>query len=385
MDLHHCAFPEAISRGRAASPLGHRRAATLPVTDGPGARVASVQNPGLAFSSERDDPHGHGHFALEAGGGRETRSASSSRLPSASRASRGCSWSMIPQDHHPASSSLAQPRSPAEPVDVSRYVNQGVPYHLSSIGPASAATTQDSPSDAFALWLEQLERVAEERLLHEARRRFSAWGPHASLDDFRAWLRQAASVAEEHTLQAMRRAQLRTWLLCVAHRRRALQAQVPAVGPVTEEEASGCSTFLPEEVRERVDLFIGSKHVWGPIHARRARAIAESSLRQLRRCEGILRAAALAALVARYVHPAVVRAAEAGHMHCATDMPTDDVALQALFQVSAESGQDVGTALAAHLALDGFEVDPKYHDPEYGLWRGFWVDKCNRLRLTVMW
>ena len=49
--------------------------------------------------------------------------------------------------------------------------------------------------------------------------------------------------------------------------------------------------------------------------------------------------------------------------------------------------------LCAHLAFDGFkaghppklqtapfafpnlafEVEPKYHDPEYGLWRGFWA------------
>ncbi len=59
--------------------------------------------------------------------------------------------------------------------------------------------------------------------------------------------------------------------------------------------------------------------------------------------------------------------------------------------------QEVGAMLCAHLAIDGFQVrvllqafccvkasclqhccaivqvEPKYHDPEYSLWRGFWV------------
>ena len=35
------------------------------------------------------------------------------------------------------------------------------------------------------------------------------------------------------------------------------------------------------------------------------------------------------------------------------------------------------------LVSTSMELDPKHHDPEYGLWRGFLVDKCNWLHLTV--
>merc|ERR1719261_1639989 len=101
-------------------------------------------------------------------------------------------------------------------------------------------------------------------------------------------------------------------------------------------DALGYGTSMPVEVRDRIDAFIGGRHVWGPINAARARAVAEAALHQLQRCERIMQAAALAALVARYVHPTVVMAAEAGHMQCSTEIPTDDVALQALFEVSTQ-------------------------------------------------
>lgn len=83
-----------------------------------------------------------------------------------------------------------------------------------------------------------------------------------------------------------------------------------------------------------------------------------------------------------------MQAAEAGCVACYTEIPTDDVALQALFEVVSSEPQqtkEVGAMLCAHLATDGFQVEPKYHDPEYSLWRGFWVDKCNRLRLVLRW
>eukprot|EP00929_Paragymnodinium_shiwhaense_P034062 TRINITY_DN18577_c0_g1_i1.p1 TRINITY_DN18577_c0_g1~~TRINITY_DN18577_c0_g1_i1.p1 ORF type:complete len:357 (+),score=65.77 TRINITY_DN18577_c0_g1_i1:58-1128(+) len=250
----------------------------------------------------------------------------------------------------------------------------GAMFPWATMGPASAATSSEGPSDNFARWIVYLERTTEERLLHEARRRFCCWDSAASLEDFRRWLTAASTAADEATLDTMRRLQLKSWLLCVKRKMRA--------GSPQDEY---CATVLPEEVRDRIESFIGGRHIWGPINASRARAVAESALRQLRRCEGIMRAAALAAIVARYVHPTVVQAAEAGYMHCSTEIPTDDVALQALFQASSQTGHDVGAALAAHLAIDGFEVDSKYHDPEYGLWRGFWVDQCSRLRLTLMW
>lgn len=256
------------------------------------------------------------------------------------------------------------------------------PPPLDSLGPAAAATTTQAPSDSFARWVSSLERSAEERLLHEARLRFITCSPEVSLYDFKQWINAASSQTDEATLQAMRRAQLRCWMLCVSRKRRGcsgLCPQQPAFGQFLE---SSLSNSLPCEVRDRIDSFTGGRHVWGPINAARARAVAEAAVNQLRRSERVMRAAALAALVARYVHPAVVQHAEAGHMQCSTEIPTDDVALQALFEVT---NIDVGAALAEHLMIDGFEVDPKYHDPEYGLWRGFWVDKCNRLRLTLMW
>lgn len=242
----------------------------------------------------------------------------------------------------------------------------------SLLGPAATATTTQAPSDSYACWVASLERSAEERLLNEARLRFCACSPEASLYDFKQWINTASFQIDEETLQEMRRAQLRCWMLCLSRKRRGISS--------IDGTLSGNS--LPSEVRDRIDSFSGSRHVWGPINAARARAVAESALQQLRRSERVMRAAALAALVARYVHPAVVQSAEAGRMQCSTEIPTDDIALQALFEVT---NIDVGAAVASHLSVDGFEVDPKYYDPEYGIWRGFWVDKCNRLRLTLMW
>ncbi|CAE8709758.1 unnamed protein product, partial [Polarella glacialis] len=264
------------------------------------------------------------------------------------------------------------PIGPSHPVERVRLLS----YDAES--PAALATTAKAPSDAFSVWMVSVERAQEERLLVQAQQRFSTAGPQASLFDFKNWLQTASRAAEEATLQEMQRAQLRTWLLCV----RRLSC--------CRQRNGDCflSVYIPHEVKERINCFIGGRHTWGPIHAPRARAIAESAQRQLRRCEGILRAAALSALVARYVHLAVVQAAEAGCMACYTEIPTDDVAVQALFEVLAGEPQqtkEVGALLCAHLALDGFEVEPKYHDPEYGLWRGFWVDTCNRLRLVVQW
>ncbi|CAJ1411337.1 unnamed protein product [Effrenium voratum] len=237
-----------------------------------------------------------------------------------------------------------------------------------NLGPAAAATSMRGPSEAFQKWLTDLEQRHEERLLQEAQRRFCLSGPYASLANFKTWLCAASHHADEATVREMRRAQLCAWLLCL--------------------RARGRTCTMPPEVKDRIDAFVGGKHVWGPINAARAKAIAECAQRQLKRSEGLLRQSALAALVARYVHPAVVQAAEAGCVACYTEIPTDDSALQALFEVVASEPQqtkEVGAMLCAHLAIDGFQVEPKYHDPEYGLWRGFWVDKCNRLRLVLRW
>lgn len=249
-----------------------------------------------------------------------------------------------------------------------------------NLGPANAATSMKNPSDAFQSWLVDLARFHEERLLQEAQRRFCSCGPHASLNDFKKWLCAASHFADEAIVREMRKSQLCTWLLCV---RRLSQHR-----PGFSEMSSVLTTSLPPEVKLRIEAFIGGRHVWGPISAARAKQIAECAQRQLKRSEGLLRQSALAALVARYVHPAVVQAAEAGCMACYTEIPTDDVALQALYEVVASEPQhtkEVGAMLCAHLAIDGFQVEPKYHDPEYGLWRGFWVDKCNRLRLVLRW
>ncbi|CAK8998437.1 unnamed protein product [Durusdinium trenchii] len=243
-----------------------------------------------------------------------------------------------------------------------------------NLGPAAAATSMRGPSESFQGWLTDLERRHEERLLQEAQRRFCHSGPHASLNDFKKWLCAASHLADEATVREMRRAQLYTWLLCVRR--------------VGTQKLGGFSVVLPFEVKDCIDSYLGGKYVWGPITAARAKVIAECAQRQLKRSEGLLRQSALAALVARYVHPAVMQAAEAGCVACYTEIPTDDAALQALFEVVASEPQhtkEVGAMLCAHLATDGFQVEPKYHDPEYGLWRGFWVEKCNRLRLVLRW
>lgn len=275
---------------------------------------------------------------------------------------------------------------------------------LSHMGPAAAATTTEAPSDAFDRWLLELDRTNEARLLHEARRRFLTYSPGCfSLTEFRRWLHLASQHAEEATLHTMRREQIRTWLLCVqrlrgsstSHTSASLFAQdVPLVNggvhlPVCVD---GCmfglhrGESMPSEVGDCVAEFLGGRHVWGPINAARARLVAEAALRPVRRCEEILRAAALAALVCRYVHPYVAQAAETGQMQCHTEILTDDVALQALVESSrAETFQEIGSMVAKHLVIDGFAVELKYFDPEYGLWRDFWVEKCNRLRLTLMW
>ena len=250
----------------------------------------------------------------------------------------------------------------------------------SNLGPAAAATSMRGPSASFQAWVTDLERRHEERLLQEAQRRFCHSGPHASLNDFKKWLCAASHLADEATVREMRRAQLCAWLLCV---RRVVSLKFGLLN-----DPSSVCVVLPIEVKESIDGYVGGKYVWGPITAARAHAIAESAQRQLKRSEGLLRQSALAALVARYVHPAVMQAAEAGCVACYTEIPTDDVALQALFEVVASEPQqtkEVGAMLCAHLAIDGFQVEPKYHDPEYSLWRGFWVDKCNRLRLVLRW
>lgn len=252
----------------------------------------------------------------------------------------------------------------------------------SNLGPAAAATSMRGPSDVFQAWLTDLERRHEERLLQEAQRRFCHSGPHASLNEFKKWLCAASHLADEATVREMRRSQLCAWLLSV---RRLAQRHSMGHG---HGEKLAVSVVLPIEVKDSIDGFVGGKYVWGPITAARAHAIAECAQRQLKRSEGLLRQSALAALVARYVHPAVMQAAEAGCVACYTEIPTDDVALQALFEVVSSEPQqtkEVGAMLCAHLATDGFQVEPKYHDPEYSLWRGFWVDKCNRLRLVLRW
>eukprot|EP00927_Polykrikos_kofoidii_P030197 TRINITY_DN26021_c0_g1_i1.p1 TRINITY_DN26021_c0_g1~~TRINITY_DN26021_c0_g1_i1.p1 ORF type:complete len:349 (-),score=55.85 TRINITY_DN26021_c0_g1_i1:24-1070(-) len=323
---------------------------------------------------------------LTAGSRRSSgRTARSSQQldPQAQYEARGCS---------PPTSETHLPIACFSPPGVPSCQRQDCVSSLCALGPAAVATSAPAPSEAFARWLVSLERIAEERLLQEARRRFCSWDSEASLDDFRRWIATAARVADEWTLQTMRCEQVRVWLLCLNRLRRTSAAATAAsqVGPapapfLVPTCPATTSVALPVEVKECVYHYLGGRHVWGPITAKRARAVAEAALRQLRRCEGVLRGSALSALVARYVHPMVVQAAEAGHMQCATEIPTDDVALQALFEVSAESGHDVGAALAAHLAIDGFEVVSKYHDPEYGLWRGFWVDKCSRVQLTLWW
>mmetsp|Transcript_29519 Transcript_29519/g.97744 ORF Transcript_29519/g.97744 Transcript_29519/m.97744 type:complete len:450 (+) Transcript_29519:182-1531(+) len=262
------------------------------------------------------------------------------------------------------------------------------------MGPAAGSTTTQAPSLAFVEWWKVLERRAEEHLLHEARRKMCSWaGTSASLTDFRCWLNSASFETDDNSLRTMRRAQVHAWLLVVGRRRR--RQVVPyREGSLQPIYIDGClygvpkpeSLHLPSEVRDNIEVFIGGKHVWGPINASRARMISEAAVRPLRRCEEILHAAAVASLVARYVHPHVVQAAEAGHAQCNTEIPTDDIAMRALFEGSgAETHQEIGTLLSAHLGIDGFQVEPKYHDPEYGLWRGFWVEKCNRLRLSLMW
>eukprot|EP00930_Biecheleria_cincta_P039295 TRINITY_DN27021_c0_g1_i2.p1 TRINITY_DN27021_c0_g1~~TRINITY_DN27021_c0_g1_i2.p1 ORF type:complete len:364 (+),score=49.61 TRINITY_DN27021_c0_g1_i2:68-1159(+) len=249
---------------------------------------------------------------------------------------------------------------------------------MAPIGP-SPQETRVAPSRAFCDWLVRLERIQEERLLHEAQQRFCRSGPQACLSEFRSWLSKASSAADKAVLCNMRREQLQTWLLCVRH---LIIQRYRLTGEVCSE------SVLPDEVHARIVDYLGGKHVWGPICSHRARAVAQAAQRSLKRCEAVLRQAALAALIARYVHPAVVQAAEAGCMACYTEIPTDDVALQAIFEVMAleqQQPKEVGSVLVSHLQVDGFQVEPKYHDPEYGLWRGFWVEKCNRIRLVVCW
>ena len=198
----------------------------------------------------------------------------------------------------------------------------------SNLGPAAAATTMRGCSEAFQSWLMDLERRHEERLLQEAQRRFCHCGPYASLNEFKKWLCAASHLADEATVREMRRAQLCAWLLCV--RRLAFYK----LGPV--------SVVLPFEVKDCIDHFLGGRHVWGPITAARAKVISECAQRQLKRSEGLLRQSALAALVA-----------------CYTEIPTDDVALQALFEVVSSEPQqtkEVGAMLCSHLAIDGFQA-----------------------------
>lgn len=251
-----------------------------------------------------------------------------------------------------------------------------------NMGPAATATSTQAPSLAFCEWLVNLERVQEERLLHEAQQRFCRAGPQGCLSDFRAWLSKASAAADKAVLCTMRREQLQTWLLCVRH------LTILRLRQTGEDCCDVVVVVLPEEVYSRIVEYIGGKHVWGPICSHRARAVAQAAQRSRMRCEAVLRQAALAALIARYVHPAVVQAAEAGCMACYTEIPTDDVALRAIFEVMAleqMQTKEVGAVLVSHLSVDGFQVEPKYHDPEYGLWRGFWVEKCNRIRLVVCW
>lgn len=248
-----------------------------------------------------------------------------------------------------------------------------------NMGPAATATSTQAPSIAFCDWLVALERIQEERLLHEAQQRFCRSGPQACLSEFRSWLGKASGAADKAVLCTMRREQLQTWLLCVRH---LIIQRHRLTGELCSE------AVLPDEVYARIVDFLGKTHVWGPICSHRARAVAQAAQRSLKRCEAVLRQAALAALIARYVHPAVVQAAEAGCMACYTEIPTDDVALKAIFEVMAleqQQPKEVGSVLVSHLQVDGFQVEPKYHDPEYGLWRGFWVEKCNRIRLVVCW
>jgi len=250
---------------------------------------------------------------------------------------------------------------------------------VSSLGPAAAATTAKPPSSGFMYWLSELEERVEERLLHDARKRFTVAGSSLHLEEFRRWLQNASLKADENLWQLVRKLQMRTWLLVVSRKRR------------TRISESICRSYdwiphLPTEVRHRIEAYVGGRHMWGPLTASQARAVSESASRPLKRCEEILRAAALAALIARYVHPMIATAAEAGLMYCFTEIPTDDVTLRAIFEGSgSDAYSGIGLLLAAHLAIDGFEVELLYHDPEYGLWRGFWVEKCNRLRLTLIW
>jgi len=263
-----------------------------------------------------------------------------------------------------------------------------------------ATTTTPAPSPAFNKWMSTLEQAAEERLLHMTRRRFTSSTGDNSLHEFRHWLNLASHRADEVTMQQMRNAQLRAWLMVVARRRSHAcgggfhDSPLISGGVTLPLVVDGCilgapspeTLHLPNEVRDCIHVFIGGRHVWGPIDASRARQISDAAKRPWLRCEEILKAAALAALVAKYVHPMVVQAAEGGHTNCNAEIPTDDFALKSMVEGSgAETHEEIGTLIAAHLAIDGFQVELRYHDPEYGLWRGFWVERCNRLRLALMW
>lgn len=259
---------------------------------------------------------------------------------------------------------------------------------LLSLGPAASATSTQAPSAAFYEWWNALEKEAEERLLHEARRKFSDWSVNVSLDEFRHWLNCASFQADTRMLRTMRRMLILTWLL-VVHRKRQHASSIQDHKILTVLDvclySPRDSTSFPNEVRENIESFMGDRHVWGPINAARARMVSESAVRPLRRCEEILHASAVSSIMSRYVHPCVVQAAEGGLMQCHTEIPTDDFAMRALFESGVESHQEIGTLLSAHLAIDGFEVEHRFHDPDYGLWRCFWVERCNRLRLSLMW
>lgn len=401
---------------------GHGESLSSPGTGNLGHPRTEAQNPAhLGLPHMRQSAFAGGELGMTSFGSMQSFSASPSPVPTfpqwtseVPQAAAASSYAV--HHHHHILSDLSSGHPPPMPGPSATALRHWAATPA-PLGPAATATSMQAPSEAFTNWIFALERDAEERLLQEAMRRFCAAGAQGSLLDFRVWLQAASHSSDEAVVHVMREVQLRTWLQCVRQRRRgSLMAdpafmqhqlqqyhrllQSPQYGWQGEPPVVQCNSMqlqieqaqanllLPMEVKERVFAFLGGRHVWGPINAARARAVAESALRQLRRCEGVLRVSALAALVTRYVHPAVIAAAEAGQMQCYTEIPTDDVALQALFEVCAtetQHPQEVGSLLAAHLALDGFEVEPKYHDPEYGLWRGFWVDKCNRLRLVLRW
>lgn len=187
----------------------------------------------------------------------------------------------------------------------------------------------------------------------------------SNLREFKEWLNLVMVQADQTSVRIARREQIMTWLTQIQRTRG--QAVLPLAG------------------RDTMEAFIGKNHAWAQVTAGRARAVAEAVQRRQSRGDRVVVTAALCALSTNFVHPMVIEAAERGSTHCQAEIYTDELAFQVLFEVSAKSHQDGAAALATYLEKDGFGLESKYHDPEYGLWRGFWVDACDRVRISLWW